>query len=170
MQTSTVHAVKGIGAFGFVKIVAKALALMRVILVAKILSPSDLGIFGIVTLVLALTEVFSETGINIFLIRSEKPLAKYIDTAWIISLLRGFGISLCMAILAYPLSVVFHQESLVWLIFFAASIPVIRGCIHPSIVVLQKELHFRTYSQLRLALSVIENLWITVGNVRHDCN
>ena len=49
----------------------KAVAIGKVAILARILSPSQFGAYGVALLVLGFLEVITETGINIFLIQEK---------------------------------------------------------------------------------------------------
>src|SRR3972149_8906795 len=72
--------------------VLRGLSFLRLAILARILLPAQCGVFGIATLVLGLLEILTETWINIFLVQEEGEIDKFVDTAWIISIIRGFMI------------------------------------------------------------------------------
>ncbi len=92
-------------------------------------------------LVLGLVEIVTETGINIFLIQ-RKDINEYIDTAWIISICRGFFIALSIFLLSDVIAKLFMIPSATNIIRLTSVIPLIKGFINPSEVKFQKELMF----------------------------
>src|SRR3989339_632649 len=79
------------GAFwlGLLKIVIKVFSLIKLVVVARILSPTDLGWFGIVLLPYGLVEVMTESGINQALIQTKKEPKDYLSSAWLAFIFRG---------------------------------------------------------------------------------
>ena len=150
------HALRGFGWTTLVRVYAKVFTLLKIVLLARVLSPADLGAFGLTTILLMLSEVFTETGINSFLIRSSKKIETYIDTAWVTSIARGILISLVMLVLAWPLSQFYQDQSLFPLILIASGVPFLRGFINPSLIRWNKELHFKHEAILRAILMTIE--------------
>ena len=69
---------------------------IKLAILARILTPSEFGIFGIAALMLAFLEVMTETGINVFLVQEEGKLEEYISTSWLVSIIRGFLISILL--------------------------------------------------------------------------
>ena len=65
------------------------LAMLRIVVVARFLAPEDLGLMGIVLLTLAVLESLSQTGFAAALIQHKRQVDTYLDTAWIVSLVRG---------------------------------------------------------------------------------
>ncbi|MCX6705028.1 MAG: oligosaccharide flippase family protein, partial [Candidatus Woesebacteria bacterium] len=64
-------AIKGVGWMTAFRVLYRAMGILRISIIAHILTPLSLGIFGIVTIVLGFLEIITETGINIFLIQEK---------------------------------------------------------------------------------------------------
>lgn len=137
----TGQAIKGITWLGGVRFATRLLSFVRTLVIARVLSPYQFGLFGIATLVLVFVEIMTETGVNIFLIQNRKLLEDYIDTSWIVSIIRGLLISLMIIIFA-PLVSSFFKTPTTSLLFLIAIVPLCRGFINPSVVKFQKELQF----------------------------
>lgn len=138
----TTVAVKGITWVGALRGSTRVLAIVRTAILARILAPRDFGLFGIVTLVLSLLEILTETGINIVLVQEKKDIEKYINSAWVVSILRGILIALLILVTAPLISSFFRSPQSQSLLFLISVVPFIRGFINPSIVKFQKELKF----------------------------
>src|SRR5260221_8826621 len=93
----TKDAIKGISWIGLLRLIVKSFGFVEIVILARILAPEQFGAYGIVLLELGLLEVFTESGINVILIQ-EKEFEKYINSAWIVSIVRGFLISLFIII------------------------------------------------------------------------
>ena len=136
----TVKGITWVGAFrGFTRVIAFA----KTAILARILVPAQFGLFGIATLVLAFLEILVETGINVFLIQEKESIDEYIDTAWVVSIVRGLIISLVVFLIAKPVSIFFKSSGSLNLLYLLALVPLIRGLINPSMVKFQKELRFK---------------------------
>jgi O-antigen/teichoic acid export membrane protein len=138
----TAVAVKGISWTWLLSFSSRAISLTRTIVLARLLLPSQFGIYGIGLLVLALMEVITETGINVFLIQIKEDLNEYIDTAWIVSILRGIVIFLVILLSAPYVASFFNSSNATTLLMLFSIVPLIRGFINPSIIKFQKELRF----------------------------
>src|SRR3990167_7344642 len=92
-------AFKGISWIGILRASTRGITFVRLAILARILSPAQFGVFGIATLVLSLLEIITETGINVFLIQ-KKDIKSYINSAWIVSIVRGFIIAIFLFALA----------------------------------------------------------------------
>ncbi|OGH16743.1 MAG: hypothetical protein A3C30_00165 [Candidatus Levybacteria bacterium RIFCSPHIGHO2_02_FULL_40_18] len=138
----TTVAIKGITWIGALRGSTRILAIVRTAILARILAPGDFGLFGIVTLVLSLLEILTETGINIVLVQEKKDIEKYINSAWIVSILRGILIALLILVTAPFVSSFFRSPESLNLLFLISLVPFVRGFINPSVVKFQKELKF----------------------------
>lgn len=154
-------AIRGFSFMSLMRYSTKGLSLLRLVIVARLLgsdAPYELGTFGLALLVIAITEVFTQTGINIILIRSQNTLLKYLDTAWIISIIRGFIISLGIYYLTPWLSQVFNNPELIEFLKWSLLVPILRGFINPAIIRYQQNLAFGHESIFRISLQLIDIL------------
>ena len=62
---------KGLSWMTAYRVSYRLIGIVRIGIVAHLLSPASLGVFGIVTIVLGFLEIFTETGINIYLIQEK---------------------------------------------------------------------------------------------------
>ncbi|MBU1885938.1 oligosaccharide flippase family protein [Patescibacteria group bacterium] len=144
----------GISWLGGSRVFTRIISLASIAILARILQPAQFGIFGIATLVLSFLEIISETGINVFLIQ-EKQIKQYIDTAWVISIIRGICIFLIILLLSKPLSIFFTTPEVLILLRLISLLPLIKGFINPAILNYQKNLFFNKEVYLRSGLFVI---------------
>jgi lipopolysaccharide exporter len=82
------NAVKGVVWMASLRGSTRAIAYVKIAILARLLGPEEFGIFGIASLVLALLEILTETGINAYLIQEEGKIKKYLNTAWVVSIIR----------------------------------------------------------------------------------
>jgi len=149
---------RGIGWMGGLRFSSRLLSLLKTAILARLLSPVQFGVFGIVTLVISLFEILTETGINTILIQEDEEVDSFINTAWVISIFRGFFISLLIALCAFPLSRFFSSLKTAKFLLFASLVPLIRGFINPAIIKFQKNLEFRKEFNLRFIILLAESL------------
>lgn len=142
----------GFGWLTILKVFAKALTLGKIVILARILSPIDFGIFGLVTVILSLTEVFTETGINVFLIQTKKEPNQYFNSAWVISIVRGFIIGAVLVLLSLFISRFYNEPSLLFFMLIASSIPIIKGFINPAEMMFQRTFQYHKDVLLRIVL------------------
>ncbi|OGM05330.1 hypothetical protein A2715_05640 [Candidatus Woesebacteria bacterium RIFCSPHIGHO2_01_FULL_39_32] len=144
--------IKGISWMGALRGTTRAIAFIKIGFLARILSPFEFGLFGIASLVLAFLEILTETGINAFLVQEESDIKEYINSAWIVSLVRGFLIAFLILILAIPVSTFFNSPESIRLLFLISTVPFLRGFINPAVVNFQKKLQFNKEFNFRLTI------------------
>lgn len=138
------QAIKGVSWLSAFRVILRSTSLIRVIILAKILTPEDFGVFGIAAIVLGFLEMATETGINVVLIQNKDSLThkSLLDTAYVISILRGILIALLIFLSIPLITAFFNAPQAANLIFLIVLVPIIRGFINPSIVTFQKNLQF----------------------------
>jgi len=154
----TKDTIKGFSWIGGVRVVIRGLVFFKTLIIARILTPSQFGVFGIVTLLLALIEIITETGINIFLVQQKENVDEYISTAWIVSLARGVLIALAILISAPYVARFFHAPNAYDVIAWSSLIPLIRGFINPSVILLYKDLRFHREFYFRSTIYLVETI------------
>jgi O-antigen/teichoic acid export membrane protein len=150
------HTFKGISWMGLLRISTRGVAFVRLAILARILSPTQFGVFGVATLVLAFLEVITETGINVFLIQKKDESNEYISSAWVISIARGCLISLVIVISAPFIARFFNSAESQSLLYLIAVVPFVRGFINPSIINIQKDIQFHKEFYLRTLLLIVD--------------
>ena len=136
------QAVNGLSWMGALRALTRSLALLKIAILARILLPFQFGIYGIATLVLGFLEMMTETGINIFLIQQKEKIDEYIDSAWVVSIIRGFLIGILIFILAPFIANYFKNPNATYILYLISLVPIIRGFINPSCIKYQKNLEF----------------------------
>jgi O-antigen/teichoic acid export membrane protein len=92
---------------------ARALNLARGVILARLLVPDDFGLFGLASVVIGFTSMFSDVGAGLFLLYSQDRVEDHVDTAFwanlgIASLLSGIVVA------AAPLIArVYHRRDLI---------------------------------------------------------
>jgi len=137
----------------------RGLTFVRLAILARLLTPGQFGLFAIGTLVLAFLEIVTETWINVFLVQQRDSIDKYINTAWIISIVRGTLISL-LIILSTPWIIEFFSSpGSKNILLYLSIVPFLRGFINPSVVNLQRNLKFNHEFYYRLLLFISESIF-----------
>jgi len=156
----TKHIIKGVSWIAAIRVVIRILSFAKTIIIARILSPNDFGIFGIATLVLTFVEIFTETGVNIFLVQKKATIDEYIDTAWVVSILRGFIIALVIIASSFFVVSFFNSPQSLGVLILISLVPIGRGFINPSIIKFQKDLKFNQEFNLRSLVFLVETISI----------
>lgn len=141
---------------GLLRGVNRGLTFIKTLVLARLLIPSQFGVFGIGLLVLGLLEMLTETGVNIVLVQEKKNIDRYINTAWVVSILRGITISILIIVTAKFVANFFNNPAAVTILYLTAAVPFVRGFINPSIVKYQKDFEFNKEFWFKSFLVVID--------------
>ena len=127
--------------FGFVS--QQGIAMVRTLVLARLLTPEDFGLVGLVTLTLFAGLVLTEFGLDTVLIqRSDLPV-RFVHTAWNLMLIRGIGLFLLVQGIAPWIALAFGRPGAEYLLrvgavsFVLVSLPVVSGAL------LLRELRYR---------------------------
>lgn len=149
---------KGVSWVALLRGTTRGLSILKIAAIARILTPQQVGLYGLSFLVISFLEVFTETGINVFLIQEKKKLEEYVSTAWVVSIVRGVFISLLILLLTPLITTFFDSPELKNLLYLIALVPFLRGFINPSLVKYQKEMDFKSDFFFRFIIFSIDAL------------
>lgn len=138
------------------KIVTRGLGFIRIVILARLLSPADFGLLGIVMLAMVTLETFSQTGFEMALIQRKNQIERYLDTVWSVSVVRGVVLSLLMFLVAPLVAGFFHNPTAIVVIRVLAVTFLIKGFINIGVIYLQRELQFGKHLVLTLSGTVAD--------------
>lgn len=147
------------------KISSALVTLLKISILARLLTPDDFGLFSLTVIALGMSEAAAQTGINLTILQSKRSMSYFLDTAWVISIARGFIIAIMMTLVGFGLGQYFDNQQLVWLVGLTSLVPVIKGFINPSIITLRKELRFFRDSLYHFSLVVAEGVVAVVAGL-----
>ena len=156
------------------RIVNRGLGFCRTIILARLLTPGDFGLFGVAMLAIATLETFSQTGFHSALIQKQDNVESYLDTAWTVSALRGILLFLLLFLFAPSIAKFFNSPEASLVIKVIAISTLLSGFRNIGILFFQKELEFSrqfvyeftaTIVDLVVAISLaflLKNVWALV--------
>jgi len=115
---------------------------VRLVVLARLLSPNDFGLMGIALLTMTVVESLSQTGFDVALIQRKERTEDYLDTAWTVEILRGLGLFGILQVLASPAATFFDSPDAEMLIRVVGLSLVFRGFLNIGTVFFRKELEF----------------------------
>ncbi|MBU1044125.1 MAG: lipopolysaccharide biosynthesis protein [Candidatus Omnitrophica bacterium] len=125
------------------RIIEKLLGLIRLIVVARLLSPNDFGLLGVAALVTAILNIFIESGFNQALIQKKETIQKFLNTAWTVQAIRGVFIFAIIWFIAPFAANFFNEPKSLNIIRFFSFTQVIDGFRNIGLVLFQKEMEFK---------------------------
>jgi O-antigen/teichoic acid export membrane protein len=117
-----------VGGFG----TSQALRLASNLILTRLLFPEAFGLMALVAVINQGLAMFSDVGVTPAILRSERgDDPKFLNTAWTIQVMRGFGLWLTACALAWPLSVFYNEPLLMW-VLPCASLNLVIGGFNPT--------------------------------------
>lgn len=138
---------------------------VRIAILARLLSPSDFGTFGIALLILSFVEILTQTGINTVLIQHSKQYKKYINDAMFISVFRGILMSIAIIALIPIVERFFNVSNINTIFYLTALVPFIKGFINPAIINLQIDFKYAKEFVINTAIFAIDSIIVVTATV-----
>ena len=127
------------------RVVVRGASAIRILIVAQLLAPGDIGIFGIALLAMFTLEQFSESGFREALIQTREEVNARLASAWTFQIMRGALLSALLIVFAYPIAGLFGEPEAAGVLRAVGAVVAIRSCENVAIVFLQKDLTFGRY-------------------------
>ena len=125
------------------KLSTRGIGFASTLVLARILSPADFGVLGIAMLSISLLQTFSETGFEGALIQKNGDIAGFLNSAWVIAVVRGA----CLTALLFfgaPMVASFFGSPMAGPILKAlAFVPLLNGLSNIGLVFFKKDLDFK---------------------------
>ncbi len=161
---------RGVIALGISTITKYALQLIRMVILARLLAPSDFGIMGLGLIVIGGMEILVALGPDKYLIQKKELDANLIGTAWTLRMLLGLLIGLAAMAVA-PIYAELSKETEVGnVLTIIALSSVVKGMKSPGAVLAERDLKFRKIAAFDIGLTMLEllvvvSLAMIFGNV-----
>ena len=135
--------IKG-GAWIFsLRMVEKSFGLIRLVVLARLLAPTDFGMIGIALIGMSVLETFSQTGFQMALVHKNENIKTYLDTAWTVSVIRSIILFALLVFFAKHIAVFFHSPEAALVVRIAGLSILFQGFTNIGTIHFQKELEFR---------------------------
>ena len=127
----------------FLRATSQLLHLIKIIVLARLLSPSDFGLFGVALLSLAALETFSQTGFDRALIQKKGDISSYLNSVWTIEVVRGILIAIILFFISPYVAVFFNVPEVVPILRIIGLAVILKGSTNVAVTYFQKELEFK---------------------------
>jgi len=142
--------------------VTKIIYVARLLILARLLSPDDFGLFAIAAVVIGILLTLSDLGITPALIQQERVENRHYAAAWTLAILRALAISGLLFVAAPMVADLFAEPRSVNIIRALALRPVIEAMATVQIAKLNRNLEFRTMAFLKIPAALID-LVVAIG-------
>jgi O-antigen/teichoic acid export membrane protein len=141
---SVASSTKGTGRAAMVEVVAYvanvAIRMGSSLILTRLLVPKDFGLMALFHSVNFVLWMLSDVGITQAVIMSKRgEEQKFLDTAFTLHVVRGFGLWAAMCALTWPLSIAFREPALLWVMPIASFATVLHGFQSPRVFLMRKQ-------------------------------
>lgn len=140
----------------------RAIGLVSVFILARLLSPADFGVVGLAMTAVAIVEVFSYLGLRQALLRLPGEDREYYDTAWTIQLIVFGLLAIVLVALAGPAATFYDEPRVEPVVIALAARFVMLGFTNIGVVEFDRNLDFGRDLKMR-AVARILSFVVTVG-------
>ena len=156
------------------RVSVRGLSMVRIIVLARILTPEAFGLVGIALLITELVNAFSQLGLSIALVQRKGDIRGYLDTAWVLQIVRGLTIGVIVIGTAPWVADFFNAPVAKPIVQVMGVVLVFRGLTNIGMVYLNKEheVHKRFVYELSrnsadliisvIAALILHNAWALV--------
>lgn len=111
------------------------------LILTRLLFPEAFGVMAIVNMFMQGLKMFSDIGIGPAIIQHELGgTPSFQNTAWTLQILRGIALAICTTIIAWPVSVMYDEPALLFLLPMVGANEILRCFGSMSVVMLSRDL------------------------------
>lgn len=126
------------------------------VILTRLLIPEMFGLMALAQVFLMGLQLFSDVGIQPSIVRhsrGEDP--KFYNTGWTIQVIRGFGLWLACLVITYPISNLYDEPRLLWIIPILGLTTVIKGFNSTALYLLNRRIQTEKFVRLQVSAQVI---------------
>ena len=125
------------------------------LIITRLLLPEHFGLMAIVNVLALGLALFSDVGVGPNIIQNQRgDQPRFLDTAWTVQVSRGFILWILSCVLAWPLALLYEQESLTVLLPVVGITAVIGGFESTNLFTLNRALSFMRITVLELVVQL----------------
>ena len=140
----------------FLRVLQILLTGVKLIVLARVLSPAEFGIVGIALLTVDIMVTFSNTGFQSALINKKEDITSYLNTAWTVLIIRGALLFCLIYLLAPAVQVFFGVSGAVWVVRAIGAGILLESWQNIGVIYFRKELRFDREFMFRFISTVVE--------------
>lgn len=141
----------------------KLLGFIRSVILARLLLPSDFGLMGLAAVATGFLTVITEVGTGQALIHKQDDSDDMLNTAWTLTLLRSTTLCALTFLTAGPVAALFETPALAPILRVMSFLFVISGLENIGLILLKKELDFRTLAYFDFASNVLSLVAVIIA-------
>ena len=133
----------GAGWMIFFRAVTRLLGFVSVVILARLLVPTDFGLVALAGAIVAGLELMAAFSFDVMLIQRQDALRSHYDTAWTIGIVFALLIAVILVVLAGPAAHFYDEPRLEAIMFVLAAGTLVEGFQNIGVVAFRKDMDFR---------------------------
>ena len=132
----------GASIIGGFQLIARFFDMIALVIVARLLTPEDFGLFSIAASTLLIANSLTELPVIDVLVQRRDFRHEDVDTAFTLTTLRGLLIAVLLIAGSHPLAAFYEDDRLITVIWVLALGPVFQGLASPMMVKFLRDMNF----------------------------
>jgi O-antigen/teichoic acid export membrane protein len=124
------------------KFIDRGIGLVSTVVLARLLAPSDFGLVAIAMMMISALQLLVAFSFDVHLIQNPNSGRDQYDTAWTFNVIFATGCSIVLSLLAYPVSLFYHEPRLQVVVYSLAFGYCIGGFNNIGPVIFRREMRF----------------------------
>lgn len=144
------------------RVAAQLLQFVGVLVTARLLVPSDYGVYAVVYPIVGFAAIFTNLGLDSAVIHAKRLTEEVLSTAFWVNAVSGVGLTVLFCLLSVPIAELFREPQLVPLICLA-SLGYTVNCGIVQTALLERTLRFKQIAVIDTAAGVVSFAGIVVA-------
>lgn len=139
-----------------------ALSFTSVLVVSRLLTPEEIGIFSVSVALLGMAHIFREFGVGQYLVQAATVGREQIRAAFTVALAFSWGIGLIVFAAGFPMTVIYRHEGIHEVLALAALNFLVMPFGTPILSILRRELQFERIAWVNIVGAAVQTA-VTIG-------
>ena len=140
---------------GSLKILEKGIGLVSTVILARMLTPEDYGLVGIVLILVYFAESVADAGGSQYLIQKSEIDIADINSVFTLNIMSKAVLFSLLIYFAPAVSDFYNKDELTTALYAISFTILIRAFSNPGVILLKKDLKFKKIAQVRLVIKII---------------
>lgn len=158
MKSLKEKAIKGVGWSFLDNISSSGITFLVGIILARLLSPSEFGVIGMITIFVAISNSIIDSGFSSALVRKKNIQPIDYNTVFIFNLVLSITLFILLFFLAIPISAFFSEPILVEVLRVISFVLIFNAFSIVQRTILVKELDFKTQTKVSFISSIVSGI------------
>jgi len=139
-------------------VVKQSIGLVSMVVLARLLSPTDYGIVAISMLVIHFFDVLAQTGTTQYVLSRKNLHIDALQTAWTLQLTVRGGLAILVMLASGTIGEFFETPELQAVLIVSAFVPILNSLQAPGLMLLRREFDYRSIALIIVASKILATI------------